>query len=85
MASPKLRRVLTLVPKLVSEGRRVAVVSKWSTILSVLALCLTQRKILFVRIDDAVRVGRNGHQMAPEAKEQLIHRLESVRWNSGCS
>ena len=79
MASPKLRRVLTLVPKLVSEGRRVAVVSKWSPILRVLALCLTQRKILFVRIDDTVRMGRNGHQMTPEEKEQCIRRQESVR------
>ena len=79
MASPKLRRVLTLLPKLLSEGRRVAVVSKWSAILRILALCLTQRKILFVRIDDTVRMGKNGHQMTPEEREQSHQQLKSVK------
>ena len=79
MASPKLRRVLTLLPKLISEGHRIAIVSKWSPILRILALCLTQRKITFVRIDDAVRMRMSYHQMTLEEREHVNRQLEAAR------
>ena len=53
-ASVKLRSLLDLTTRLLSEGHRILVFSQWVMILNIIALALESRHIPFLRIDGQV-------------------------------